>query len=70
MKALNRIDRQLKMIDDLFPAPASPWHPHAGPQTFAYHCPAEELLYGGAPGGGKTELILGLALTAHSLQLS
>ncbi len=31
----------------------------------AYLCPADELFYGGAAGGGKTDLILGLAVTAH-----
>lgn len=42
-----------------------PWVPNAGPQTQAYFCPADLLLYGGQGGGGKTELLLGLALTAH-----
>jgi hypothetical protein len=31
----------------------------------AYLSPADELFYGGAAGGGKTELLLGLAVTAH-----
>src|SRR5690349_13379609 len=42
------------------------WAPLPGPQTLAYHSPADELFYGGAGGGGKTDLILGLALTAHT----
>jgi hypothetical protein len=31
----------------------------------AYHSEADILLYGGAAGGGKTDLIIGLALTKH-----
>lgn len=41
------------------------WAPQEGPQTRAYFSPADELLYGGAAGGGKTDLLLGLAFTAH-----
>lgn len=41
------------------------WFPNAGPQSQAYFCPANTLLYGGQGGGGKTDLEVGLALTAH-----
>jgi len=41
------------------------WGPLPGPQTLAYHSQADELFYGGAPGGGKSDLALGLAITAH-----
>jgi hypothetical protein len=41
------------------------WFPNAGPQARAYFCPANTLLYGGQGGGGKTDLELGLAFTAH-----
>lgn len=41
------------------------WLPLPGPQTDAYHCQADELFYGGAAGGGKTELLIGVALTEH-----
>ena len=44
---------------------AQPWLPTPGPQTNAYLSKADLLLYGGAAGGGKTDLIVGLALTAH-----
>jgi hypothetical protein len=45
------------------------WLPLPGPQTQAYNSPADVLLYGGAAGGGKSELALGLALTAHKRSL-
>lgn len=41
------------------------WQPNIGPQTDAYICDADELFYGGAAGGGKTDLLLGLAGTKH-----
>lgn len=42
-----------------------PWIPNLGPQTEAYFCAADLMLYGGQGGGGKSDLLLGLALTAH-----
>jgi hypothetical protein len=42
-----------------------PWIPFPGPQAEAYLCLADELYYGGAAGGGKTQLIVGLSLTQH-----
>ncbi|MCP4072295.1 MAG: terminase [Hyphomicrobiales bacterium] len=41
------------------------WIPQPGPQTQAYVSEADLLLYGGAAGGGKTDLIVGLGLTRH-----
>jgi hypothetical protein len=41
------------------------WEPLEGPQTDALNCEADILFYGGAAGGGKTDLALGLALTQH-----
>jgi hypothetical protein len=41
------------------------WVPNPGPQTDAFFSPADELFYGGQAGGGKTDLEIGLALTAH-----
>ncbi|PLX36652.1 MAG: terminase [Hyphomicrobiales bacterium] len=41
------------------------WIPNEGPQTEAYFSRADLLLYGGQAGGGKTDLIVGLALNAH-----
>src|SRR5467141_615146 len=45
------------------------WSPNPGPQARAYGCEADELFYGGQAGGGKTDLGLGLALTAHKRSL-
>src|SRR5918996_3192061 len=42
-------------------------HPTNQPQCEAYDSPADILGYGGAGGGGKTDLILGLAVTRHSV---
>lgn len=39
-----------------------PWVPQYGPQAEAYHSKADLLLYGGAAGGGKSDLILGWAI--------
>lgn len=41
------------------------WQPNPGPQAEAYFSEADELLYGGQPGGGKSDLCLGLAFTQH-----
>lgn len=45
------------------------WVPNPGPQTEAYFNQADELFYGGQAGGGKTDLEIGLALTAHRRSL-
>jgi hypothetical protein len=41
------------------------WTPSPGPQTMAYESLADVLGYGGEPGGGKSQLLLGLAFTRH-----
>lgn len=45
------------------------WVPNPGPQTDAYFSLADCLLYGGEPGGGKSQLILGLAHNEHQRSL-
>ena len=43
--------------------------PSPGPQTEAWFCPADVMLYGGSGGGGKTSLLVGLALCEHKRSL-
>jgi hypothetical protein len=45
------------------------WRPNIGPQEMAYNSTADVILYGGEAGGGKSGLIVGLALTAHKRSL-
>jgi len=42
------------------------WVPLPGPQTIALESQADVVFYGGAAGGGKTDLAVGLALTQHT----
>ena len=44
----------------------SKWTANEGPQKMALENQADELFYGGAAGGGKTDLILGAAFTQHT----
>lgn len=47
-----------------------PWVPRCGqPQTLAYESLADVLGYGGAAGGGKTDLAIGKAITQHQKTL-
>jgi len=43
------------------------WVPQPGPQTLAYFSDADETLFGGSAGGGKSDLLVGYALNeAHN----
>lgn len=64
---LRELDRR-GLLEDVFAtsnAAATVWEPFGGPQSAAFHCPADELFYGGQAGGGKSDLLLGLALRSH-----
>ena len=41
------------------------WVPLPGPQTMAYESTADVIGFGGAAGGGKTDLAIGMATTQH-----
>src|SRR4051794_7560765 len=41
------------------------WTPRSEPQRMALASEADEVYYGGAAGGGKTDLIIGVAITRH-----
>jgi hypothetical protein len=63
-----KCDKQLKAKEDTTEAkPELLWQPIPNsPQEQAYYSQADELFYGGQAGGGKSDLLLGLALTQHS----
>ena len=45
------------------------WIPNPGPQKMAYNSLADELFYGGQAGGGKSDLMMGLAIEEHHMSL-
>lgn len=55
------------VVDELVTADieAKAWAPLPGPQSQAYYSEADIVGYGGAAGGGKTDLIAGLTQTRH-----
>lgn len=53
-------DELAELDEILAPELNQKWLPNPGPQTQAYISEADLLLYGGAGGGGKTDLIVGL----------
>jgi len=52
-------------IDKILSKDALKWRPLPGPQTMAFESEADIVGYGGAAGGGKTDLACGKALTKH-----
>ncbi len=58
-------DDEREEMDELLYAATPIWVPLPGPQTLAYESDADILYYGGSAGGGKTDLLLGLALNEH-----
>ena len=53
-------------LDKLINSEEVPWVPLPGPQENAYYSTADIIGYGGAAGGGKTDLACGMALTKHT----
>lgn len=63
-------DKQQAIFQDALVATKDhKWVPNPGPQTDAYFSEADCLLFGGEPGGGKSQLILGLAHNEHKRSL-
>lgn len=56
---------ELAELDALLVADKTIWRPLPGPQSMAYYSDADIIGYGGAAGGGKTDLACGKALTNH-----
>lgn len=59
----------LDALKERYVAERPVWLPNVGAQTSAYYSSADILLYGGAGGGGKSDLGLGLAFTQHQRSL-
>lgn len=57
-----------ELAEEVFKATGK-WYPSAGPQSTAYYSQADQILFGGEPGGGKSQLILGLAFMEHQRSL-
>lgn len=58
-------EEEQRQVDAILAMPTPIWQPLAGPQSLAYYSDADIVGYGGAAGGGKTDLAVGLSLTAH-----
>lgn len=80
MDALADLERYVASLDEsqkaeldrlIEPELKSIWlpEPQNEPQVKAYYSAADMLLYGGSPGGGKTDLLVGLALTQHQFSV-
>lgn len=52
-------------LDLLIASDTTVWRPLPGPQSLAFNSVADIIGYGGAAGGGKTDLACGKALTQH-----
>lgn len=59
-------DDERAEFDDLINSALPVWVPMPGPQTDALESSADIVFYGGAAGGGKSDLLLGAALTEHT----
>lgn len=69
LTSLHPKDQQAVITEAMKATASMKWVPNPGAQTEAYYSKADCLLYGGQPGGGKSQLILGLAFNSHSRSL-
>lgn len=58
-------DAEREELDRLLASDREIWRPLPGPQRQAFDSKADIVGYGGAAGGGKTDLACGLAITQH-----
>lgn len=58
-----------EFVGELLHSANSVWQPLPGPQTTAYISEADVIGYGGAAGGGKTDLACGKVLTSHKVSM-
>lgn len=65
MRVIGRMsaDEKAELDEILLSGEQEIWVPQPGPQTMAYESEADILFYGGAAGGGKSALLMGLSLT-------
>lgn len=68
VKGLGPEDRAA-LVDSVAPETSQNFIPNPGPQTDAWFCRANTVLYGGSGGGGKSALIAGKALYQHRRSL-
>lgn len=58
-------DAERAEVDKLLADDKTLWRPLPGPQSMAFYSEADVIGYGGAAGGGKTDLACGKAITQH-----
>lgn len=58
-------EAERKELDRILSAPEPLWSPLPGPQQLAHDSLADIVGFGGAAGGGKTDLAVGLSITQH-----
>ena len=64
-----RAEKLRQIADEVEKAPLEKWIPNPGPQSDAYNCTADQVLYGGSAGGGKSQILLGKATQKHKRSL-
>jgi hypothetical protein len=69
LSALPEKDREAVVREAMEATKDLKWVPNPGPQTECYYCEAEEILFGGEPGGGKSQVGIGLSLNEHERSL-
>jgi len=69
LNALPKSEQDAMLADARKATGNARWMPNPGPQTEAFFTDADELFYGGQAGGGKSDLEIGAAITAHHRSL-